>query len=191
MPSNPDNQTTRSRRKPRPPRGGPIRRTFRFCWRFARTFTLVLLLGIVALGVQLHNVGLPERVKGMMIEALRRQGWEMEYARLRFRWMKGIVGEDLHFRPVDGQPGPQLFVEEVDFRLRRDDLLHLAFTPESLALRNGRCLWTVRATNEPTRTLALERVRGLVRYQEPGRLDLDAFTARFVKSLIQNDFSCR
>jgi hypothetical protein len=175
---------SRRRRHPRSGEGpqgrrrGPVRRILRFCWRFARTFACILILVAVAVGIHLHNVGLPEPLKQMLLDRMRQRGWEIEYARLRVRWMKGIVGEDLHFRPAGGRPGPQLFVEEVDFRLSREDLEHFILTPESLTLRNGRCIWVLAGTNGPRHTLALEHVQGLLRYQEPDLLELAPLSAR-------------
>lgn len=156
-----------------------VRKTFRFCWRFFRTGVLVLLLITTATLVHLHNVGLPEPLKQRLVSGMERQGWQMEYSRLRLRWMQGIVGEDLHLKREGKQHGPQLFVERVDFRLKWEDLKHFLVTPEALYLRNGRCLWTLDAANDRPEALQLENVQGVLRYTEPDRLDLNALTARF------------
>ena len=156
-----------------------VRSVFRFCWRFARTGAVCLALFITAFFVHLHNVGLPEAVKQRLIQSLERRGWHMEYSRLRLRWMQGIVGEGLHLRPSGGGRGPELFVDRIDFRLSREDLRRLALTPESLVLRDGRCVWILASSNEPTRSLTLESVAGTLLYAEPDRLDLSSLTARF------------
>jgi hypothetical protein len=153
---------------------------FRFCWRFARTGVVCLALFIAAFFIHLHNVGLPETVKQRLVQSLERRGWHMEYSRLRFRWMQGIVGEDLHLRPSgSGARGPELFVDRIDFRLSREDLRRFVFTPESLLLRQGRCVWVLTSSNETTRSLTLEKVEGKLRYAEPDRLELSSLTARF------------
>ena len=156
----------------------PVRRVFRFCWRFARMLFVSLLLIVAALLIHLHNVGLPEFAKRMLVDQVAKRGWEMEYSQLRFRWAEGIVGEDLHFKPVGNRSGPQIFVEKVDFRLKRTDLLQLSLTPEALMLRNGRCLWILTSSNAPSQSLQFDHLQGILRYHEPDRLDLTALTAR-------------
>lgn len=161
------------------PRSSPIRSVLRFCWRFARTGAVCLALIVASFFIHLHNVGLPDFVKSRLLAGLAERGWQMDFSRLRFRWMQGIVGEDLHLRPVEGRAGPQLFVERIDFRLNRQELLRLAFSPESLDLRHGRCIWVLAQTNSLRQNLILEQVDGNLRYSESDRLDLSAFTARF------------
>lgn len=161
------------------PRSSPFRSVLRFCWRFARTGVVCLALIVASFFIHLHNVGLPDFVKSRLLAGLAERGWQMDFSRLRFRWMQGIVGEDLHLRPVEGRGGPQLFVERIDFRLNRQKLGRLAFTPDSLDLRHGRCIWVLAHTNSMRQNLILEQVEGNLRYSEFDRLDLSAFTARF------------
>ena len=156
----------------RPP--SRVRSVFRFCWRFARTGVVCLALLIAAFFIHLHNVGLPESVKQRLVQSLEQRGWHMEFSRLRFRWMQGIVGEDLHLRPSRDARGPELFVERVDFRLSREDLRRFVFTPESLVLRQGRCVWILASSNEVTRSLTLEKVEGGILIR-PKRATWDEF----------------
>ena len=156
-----------------------IRKVFLFCWRSFRTLVLALILIAVAAIIHLHNVGLPGPVKKILVERLRKQGWEMEFSQLRFRWMQGIVGEGLHFMPVEGRPGPQIFAERVDFRLKREDLSNFILTPESFSLHQARCIWWLHNPGERPEILSLENVEGLMRYQEPDEFHLTSLSGRF------------
>ena len=155
-----------------------FRGTFRFCWRSARTLGVCLLLCVVTAFVYLHNVGLPELLKERLVRGLHAQGWDMEYSRLRFRWMKGVVGEGLYFRPASGGAGPELFVDQVDFRLNREALLRFQFIPESFRLNQGRCVWVLRAEGEKPQSLALEGVDGLLKYREPDTFEISGLKGR-------------
>ncbi|MBM3847426.1 MAG: hypothetical protein FJ405_14235, partial [Verrucomicrobia bacterium] len=114
-----------------------------------------------------------------LVAALQQRGWELEYARLRLRWMHGIVGEGLHFKPTHAGGGPELFFDEVDFRLNRKDLEIFTITPETLSLRRGRCIWLLSGADGRRRDLSLEKVEGILRYREPDQYQLDPLTGEF------------
>lgn len=153
------------------------RRFLRFCWRSFRTGIVGAALLLVFVFVYLHNVGLPDFLKTRLVRSLHERGWDMEYSRLRFRWMQGVVGEGLHFSPAAGRSGPQLFVDRVDFRLNRDALGRFELVPESFTLTQGRCLWVLKAEGERAQVLSLENVQGLLKYREPDVFDLAGLRA--------------
>ena len=74
-------------------------------FRCARTTLLILALLVVVAGFFLNKVGLPEFVKQRVVAQLRAKGWEVEFSRLRLRWYRGLVAEDLQMWRADRQPG--------------------------------------------------------------------------------------
>ena len=65
-------------------------RRFRFC-----VWTLVL-VGLLAL-LYLNQIGLPALIKRPLLEKLRAQGIDLQFSRLRLRWDRGIVAENVQF----------------------------------------------------------------------------------------------
>ena len=103
--------------KPAPSRG---KRLGRGLFRCARTTLVVVLLLAAALGLFLNKVGLPEFVKERVIAQARAKGLEVQFSRLRLRWYRGIVAENLHVQGTNSMAGPQLFVHALrQFHIHR------------------------------------------------------------------------
>ena len=89
--------------------------TFKWC----RISVLLFLLVVLLLGLFLNHVGLPGWLERRISDQLRAKGWEMKFSRLRLRWYRGIVAENLQLQRADASDGPHLFVQAVEFRLNR------------------------------------------------------------------------
>ena len=139
--------------KPAPSRA---RRILRRLFRCARTTLLIVALLVVVAGFFLNKVGLPEFVKKRVVAQLRAKGWEVEFSRLRLRWYRGLVAEDLQMRRANNQPGPLLFLESAECRFNRDAYRHLKLEVTTVLLSGGRVAVPFARTNQPQTWLQLD-----------------------------------
>src|SRR5215510_6646216 len=87
--------------------------TFKWC----RIAVLLIVLVAILLSLFLNDVGLPPWLEKRVEDQFRAKGWEMKFSRLRLRWYRGIVAEDLQLERINSQEGPHLFVQSTEFRL--------------------------------------------------------------------------
>src|SRR5580765_6570348 len=118
-----------------------VRRLTRALFRCFRTTLAGLLLIAGVLGLFLNKVGLPGYVKRRVVEEARARGLDVEFSRLRLRWYRGIVAENLHIQSTNHTRGPQLFVEDAECPLNPGALRNFGFKMNSLRLRGGRLIW--------------------------------------------------
>lgn len=162
-----------------PPAAGPLRRRRWTIFKWCRITVLLALFCGLVLGVFLNKVGLPESVKSRLVARLRAAGWEIEFSRLRLRWHRGIVLDDLHLRRARPGSGPQVFADEVECSFQRGALLHLRFEPTGAQLRGARVLWTLPGSNQPTATLAINDIDGALRFLPDDTWELTSLKAGF------------
>src|SRR5262245_13154412 len=109
------------------PSASPSRKSRMRSWagrllRWTRTLGLLVILVVVVIGVFLNKVGLPGYVKKRLVEELRAEGWDVDFSRVRLRWRRGIVIENLHLQRANQFSGPHLFVNGAQCHLN-----HAAF----------------------------------------------------------------
>lgn len=160
------------------PKPVPNRRRWiaRVCFRCIRTTLIVILLIGAILGLFLNKVGLPEILKTRVITQARAKGWEVEFSRLRLRWYRGLVAENLHIQGTNGASGPQLFVEEAESPLNLAALRGFELKPNALRLAGGRFVWPLAVSNETPSILVLNNLNGQVRFHDDGRWDLGSLS---------------
>src|SRR5689334_11797849 len=124
-------------------------------WRrlrlYFRRFRLViwsLLLLLLCGVVYVNQVGLPNFAKGPLLQALRDQGVDLQFSRLRWRWHQGIVAENVRFGSIEELSAPNLSAAEVQLRLNLHALARFRFQVDSLFLRQGTFVWPLVRTNE-------------------------------------------
>jgi hypothetical protein len=121
---------------------------------------VLAILAVLIIAIYLEQAGVPDFVKIRIVEAVRAQGWQVEFSRLRFHWYRGIVAEQMHLERADHKPGPIIFVEEAACRLEPRALRNFNIEVESVLLRGGRFVWPFKETNEQTATFRLDNVGG-------------------------------
>ena len=89
MSSNPDPKEKTA--APPARRFGRMRLTLKWC----HIALLLLVLMIVMLGLFLNHMRLPDWLTRRVEAQFRSKGWDLSYSRLRLRWYRGIVAEDL------------------------------------------------------------------------------------------------
>jgi hypothetical protein len=150
----------------------------RLIFRRVRICTWMLLFFIVAIGGYLNEVGLPDFVKQPLLNRLQARGLDLQFSRLRLRWYRGLVAENVRFgRAGDAATAPQFRAREVELRLNRAALLKLHFSVDSLVLHNGRVFWTPAGTNAASPPLSATNIQAQLRFLPGDQWELDHFTA--------------
>jgi hypothetical protein len=160
----------------------PKRRFWHICGIYFRRFRItVWFVAFVLLSafVYLNQVGLPDFVKGPLLQKLHDRGLDLQFSRLRLRWYQGIVADNARFERADEPLGPQLTVGEVQVLLNLPALKRLKFQVDALVLRRGRLIWPIQGTNQPPRQLSVERIETHLRFLPDDQWALDNFKATF------------
>jgi hypothetical protein len=166
----------------------PKSRFWRICRiyfrRFRITVWLLVLVLVASLGY-LNQVGLPGFVKKPLLENLRARGLDLQFSRLRLRWYRGLVADDVRFVRAEEPLSPQFTIQEVQVRLNHRALAHLQLQIDSLVLRRGRLSWPIAETNQAPRHLAVENIHTDLRFLPNDEWALDHFTAGFAGAKIK------
>jgi hypothetical protein len=145
----------------------------------------VIILILVAALAYLNQVGLPGFVKKPLLENLRARGLDVQFSRLRWRWYRGLVADNVRFERADEALSPQFTLQEVQVRLNHHALSRLRIQIDSLVLRQGRLVWPIRETNQPPRQLAVDNIQTDLRFLPNDEWALDNFTATFADADIR------
>ncbi|HEY4415187.1 MAG TPA: hypothetical protein VGO57_05800, partial [Verrucomicrobiae bacterium] len=147
------------------------RTTFRWC---RISLWCIILLGLCCL-IRLNRVGLPEFLKTRLVTALRQEGVQLEFARLRLSFVRGVVADDVHVGDAQDSTNATLSVREVQLQLNYAALFHRRLQVDGLALRDG--IFTLAAS--PTNALTLTNLQAGLRFGEKDTWTLDHFHADF------------
>ena len=168
---------------------GVAKRRRHWLRRLLRALSIAVLLFIflvVAAGVYLNEVGLPDFLKRPILKKLQARGLDLEFSRVRWRWHRGFVAEKVQFgRARREAEGPRLLVEEVELKLNHAALLRFSLNVDSVILRGGELVWPVQATNEPPLSLAMTNIQTQLSLRPGDQWDLDHFTAAFAGGKLQ------
>ena len=137
-----------------------------------------LLLVVVVALFYVNQIGLPDQVKRRVVEQLKQQGWDLEFSRLRWRWNRGIVAEDVHLQKWETGGGPCVFLSEARCLIDHRALLDGSLKVNGLVLEEGRLFWVFNSTNLPSRTFQLDAVAGELWFHADDRWELRQLTAQ-------------
>ena len=147
---------------------------------------LLLVFVIVAGGVYLNEVGLPDFFKRPLLRKLADKGLDLDFTRVRWRWHRGFVAEKVQFGKPRGEGNvPRLFAEEVELKISHGALLRFALNVDAVTLRGGDFAWPVQATNEPPLSLSLTNIQTRLSLRPGDQWDLDHFSAGFAGGKLQ------
>ena len=150
-------------------------RKCRIGFRWFRIATLLAVLALVCAFVWFNRVGLPDFLKRPLVEKLRARGVELEFTRLRLRFVRGLVAENVRLGHAATPGSPTLSLAEVQLRLDHRAMLHRRLQINGLVLREGKLVWPLTVTN----TLTLDHIQTDLRFQTNDTWSLDHFQAAF------------
>ncbi len=139
------------------------------------------MLALVCAFFWVNRIGVPDFLKVRIVGALRAQGMELEFTRLRLRVIRGLVADNVRIGHDETPGNPRLSLAEVQLRLDfRALLLQRQLQINGLILHQGKLVWPV----SPTNTFRLENIESNVRFQTNGTWTLDNFQADFAGAKI-------
>ena len=168
-----------------PPKKSRFWRICRIYFRRVRITVWLVILALLGALIYINQIGLPGFIKTPLLEKLRVAGIDLQFTRLRVRWVEGIVAENVRFGRPDEPFGPRLTAADVQIQVNHRALTHFKLQVDSLRLRKGRLVWPVTETNQPARELSLEQIRTDIRLLPNDEWALDHFTAAFGGASIQ------
>jgi hypothetical protein len=149
--------------------------TFRWC----RISVQLAILALLVAAIYLNQTGLPDFIKRPLLAELRGRGVNLEFSRLRWRWLRGIVAEEVRFGATRDVAIPRLSAKEVELEINHSQLLHRRWQVDALDLRGGRLEWFIPPTNAPTTSLTVSNIEARLRLPPGDEWVLDDFHARF------------
>ncbi len=154
-------------------------RKCRVGFRWCRIIAWLLVLAVVCLVAWFNRVGLPDFLKTRLVTTLHERGIELEFTRMRLRFERGIVAENVR---IGGEQaaGPVLTLAEVQLHLDFRALLRRQLQLDGLVLHQGKFLWTF----SPTNSLQLDNIQTDLRFQTNDLWSLDNFRADFAGAKI-------
>lgn len=175
-------------RRPRPADMGSIlqRRWFQIARRIFRWFRILvaftLLLAVVG-GIYLNEVGLPNFLKTPFLEKLRQNGIEARFARMRLRWYRGVVVENVTFTRVGEPAGAELSAGEMEFGFVGSPLRASGLKLKSILVRQGRL--KLPAKPDGTKKLEMAEIHARLLFPETDFLKLEFLNGTMAGVAIQ------
>jgi hypothetical protein len=122
-----------------------------------------------------HLIGLPGFLKTRLVHTLQQRGVELEFSRMRLRYPRGLVAENVRLGESQNPSQPVFTAGEVQLRLDYPALLRGRLQLDGLVLRNG----TFTLPLSPTNSLALLNLQTELRFPTNEVWQLDHFQADF------------
>jgi len=148
-------------------------RVCRLAFRCARFLVWGAALLVLLAYAWFNVVGLPDFLKTRLVSALRERGVQLEFTRMRLRFVHGLVCDQVRIGPVQGAGGPVLRAREVQLRVNYAALLHLRAQVDGLVLRQGNFTFPLAAND----ALAMTNLQGELRILPDETWSLDRFRA--------------
>jgi hypothetical protein len=123
------------------------------------TLVLVAFLTVVT-GFFLNKIGLPDFVKDRLVRQLRAKGWDVEFSRIRLRWYRGIVADDVHLRRTNTVNGPNLFVSRAECGLNFTAFTQLKLDVKSFKMNDARLIWPATRSGRSQPAFTLNHLAG-------------------------------
>ncbi len=137
------------------------------------------MLVVVFCGVWLNRVGLPDFAKTRLVAALREHGVELEFSRMRVRFVRGLVAENVRIGDSKTPGNPSLAADELQLKLDFSAFLHRRLQVDGVILRQGKLIWPLTETNGTTLSFVLNNIQTTLRFQTNDTWSLDNFQADF------------
>ena len=143
-------------------------------FRWCRISLWLVVLAALCAVIWFNRIGLPDFLKTRLVATLRERGLELEFSRMRLRFEKGIVAENVRIGGAKDF-APVLTLAEVQLQLDFRAFLRRQIQVDGLLLRQGRLVWPL----SPTNCLRLDNIQTVLRFQTNDTWSLDHFQADF------------
>jgi hypothetical protein len=154
--------------------------TFRWC----RITVWLVVLVLLSAGIWLNRIGLPDFLKARLVTAAHDRGIDLEFARMRLRFVRGIVADQVRIGVSDTTNRPSLTVAEVQLQLNLPALLHRQLQLSGLILNHGTLTAPVLPPHGAARQLELDDINVRLHFQTNDVWTLDHFSAVFAGTQI-------
>jgi hypothetical protein len=148
-------------------------RKCRVCFRWCRISAWLLVLAGLCAVAWFNRIGLPDFLKTRLVATLHERGINLEFSRLRLRFERGLVAENVRIGGGENIGSPVLTLAEVQLQLDFRALLQRQLQVDGLFLRQGKFLWPV----SPTNTLRLDNIQTALLFQTNDTWSLHKFQA--------------
>ena len=163
-------------------------RKCRVCFRWCRISVWLVVLAVLCAIVWFNQIGLPDFLKTRLVATLHERGIELHFSRMRMRFGRGIVAENVRIGGEPAAAGLSLTLAEVQLQLDYHALLRRRqWQVEGIALHRGKLIWPV----SPANALQLENIQADLRFQTNDTWSLDNFQANFAgaKLMLSGDIA--
>jgi AsmA-like C-terminal region len=150
----------------------------RVCFRLCRITFLLFILALVCTVIWVDRVGVPDFVQRPIIDSLHQHGIELQFVRLRFNLVRGLVADNVHVGGATTNT-PSMTFSQVRLEINYNALLHRKWQLDGLALRQGTLAIPVPDTNGPPCILTLDHIQTDLRFGTNDVWSLDNFEASF------------
>jgi hypothetical protein len=150
-------------------------RNCRVCFRWCRISVWLLVLALVCAVAWFNRVGLPDFLKTRLVATLHERGVELEFTRMRLRFGRGIVADNVRIGHAQAPGSPVLSLAEIQLRFDYRALLRRRLQVDGLVLRDGKFLCPLSTTN----SLKLDNIQAQLRFETNDIWSLDNFQANF------------
>jgi len=152
-------------------------RKCRVCIRWFRRAALVAVVALICAFAWFDRVGVPGFLQRRLVETLREHGVELEFSRLRFSILHGLIADNVHVGnpAVAESDSPAFSAREVRLELNYRAAIHQQLQIDGLALREGKFVLPLSLTN----ALKLDNIQTELRFQADDTWSLDNFKASF------------
>ena len=152
------------------------RTTFRWC----RIVVWFIVLFALCLGIRLNRVGLPDFLKTRLVAALREDGIQLEFSRMRLSLVRGLVADNVRVGDAKNSGFATLAAREVQLQLDYVALLHRRLQVNGLMVRDG----TFTLAASPTNALTVTNLQSEFEYTTNGTWSVNHFHAGFAGTRI-------
>ena len=150
-------------------------RKCRLCLRWSRRAALVAVVALICAFVWCDRVGVPAFLQRRLVASLRDRGVELEFSRMRFSLLRGLIAENVRVGHAAAPDSPALSAGEVRLELDYRALLRRQLQLDGLVLLKGKLVLPL----SPTNALTLGDIQTELRFQENDTWSLDNFQAGF------------
>ena len=155
-------------------------RKCRITFRWFRIAVWLLVLAALGELLWLNHVGLPDFLKTQLVAALREKGMALEFSRMRFSLVRGIVADDVRAGEIESNAGASFSARLVELELDYSALFHRQLALNGMLLRNG----VFNLPLSPTNAFTLTNLQASLRFGTNDAWSLDELGADFAGARI-------